>query len=310
LKWSLAARYSGAERFISETRLSTLDGRVIDLLYTSAFSPELSEVGVGLVGMIAIGDRLDAERRLQEVQTEVAHAARIATLGELAASIAHEVSQPLAAISANGQASLRWLDRESPDVDEVRDLAAATVAHARRATDIVVRIRNMAAQKYPQRDPLDLGAVVQETMKLLDRELRTQGIKLNLHVAKRMQPVFGDRTQLQQVVLNLALNAIHAMRDQPPDRRTLTVRVGQDSNRVRVEIEDLGAGIPQQDRTQLFNAFFTTKAEGLGLGLSICRSIIGQHKGEIDCESPAIGTRFVFSIPIAERPDGLDCSGQ
>jgi PAS domain S-box-containing protein len=301
LKWSLAARYSGQERFVAETRLSTLDGRVLDLLYTSAFSPELSEFGVGLVGMIDIGDRLNAERRLQQIRAEFAHAARVATLGELAASIAHEVNQPLTAIFANGEASLRWLDREPPNVDEVRTAATGIVAHARRAADIIARIRNMAAQKDPQRDPVDLGEVVQETIKFLHREFQTQGIKLNLHMADGLRPVLGDRTQLQQVVLNLIMNAMHAMQDQTANGRVLTVRVVDDRYRVRVEVEDTGPGIPKQDRARLFDAFFTTKTTGLGLGLSICRSIIDHHGGEIDCQHLPTGTRFVFSVPIAEH---------
>jgi signal transduction histidine kinase len=301
LKRSLAARYSGSERFMEETQLSTLDGRVLDLLYTSAFSPELSEFGVGLVGMIDIGDRLNAERRLQQMQTEFAHAARVATLGELAASIAHEVNQPLTAISVNGEASLRWLDREPPDVDEVRDLAGRIVADAHRAGDIIARIRNMAAQKDPLRDPVDLGEVVQETIKFLQRELQTQGIQINLHMSEKLSPVFGDRTQLQQVVLNLVMNAIQAMQDQTAERQVLTIRVAEDRNSVQVEVEDSGAGIPDQDRAGLFSPFFTTKADGLGLGLSICRSIIDQHGGEIDCEHLGTGTRFEFSVPIARQ---------
>jgi signal transduction histidine kinase len=301
LKWSLAARYSGAERFISETRLSTLDGRVLDLLYTSAFSPELSEFGFGLVGMIDIGDRLNAERRLQQIQMEFAHASRVATLGELTASIAHEVNQPLASILVNGQASLRWLDREPPDVEEVRTLAARIVADARRAGDIISRVRSMATQKEPRRDLVDLGEVVRETIEFLRRELQTREIKLNLKLAKDLPPVLGDRTQLQQVVLNLAMNAAQAMHDEPQNRRELTIRVAEDSGRVRVEVEDLGPGIVEPDRARLFNAFFTTKSEGLGLGLSICRSIIDQHGGEIGYEHLATGTRFVFSIPAAER---------
>ena len=303
LKRSLAARYAGSERFMEETQLSTLDGRVLDLLYTSAFSPELSEFCVGLVGMIDIGDRLNAERQLQQMQTEFAHAARVATLGELAASIAHEVNQPLTAISVNGEASLRWLDREPPEVDEVRDLAARIVADAHRAADIIARIRNMAAQTDPERDPVDLGEVVEETIKFVHRELQTHGIKVNLRMGQTLSPVLGDRTQLQQVVLNLVMNAMHAMHDQSPDRRVLTIRLAEDGNRVRVDIEDTGPGIPDPDKPRLFNAFFTTKADGLGLGLPICRSIIDQHGGEIACEHLATGTRFTFGVPTATQQE-------
>jgi C4-dicarboxylate-specific signal transduction histidine kinase len=238
---------------------------------------------------------------LQQIQTEFAHASRVATLGELTASIAHEVNQPLASISVNGQASLRWLDREPPDIEEARTLAARIVADARRAGDIISRVRSMAVQKEPRREPVDLGEVVRETIEFLRRELQTREINLNLKLAKDLPPVLGDRTQLQQVVLNLAMNAMQAMHDQPPDRRVLTVRVAEDGNHVQVEVDDLGPGIPDHDRVRLFDAFFTTKADGLGLGLSICGSIIDQHGGAIDHEQLAAGTRFVFRIPMIEQ---------
>jgi signal transduction histidine kinase len=296
---SLAARFSGVERFMEETQLSTLDGRVLDLLYTSAFSPELSELGIGLVGMIEIADRLNTERRLQQIQAEFAHAARVATLGELAASIAHEVNQPLTAISVNGQASLRWLDHDPPDIGEAQTLAGRIVADARRAGDIVARIRDMAAHKDPRRDPVDLGAVVSETVEFLHRELQVHQIKLDLQLPDNLPAALGDRTQLQQLVLNLAMNAAQALREQAPDRRRLIIRAAQDGDRVRVEVEDSGPGIAEADRARLFSAFFTTKADGLGLGLSICRSIVDYHGGEIRYEPLAIGTRFTFSVPVA-----------
>jgi C4-dicarboxylate-specific signal transduction histidine kinase len=241
--------------------------------------------------MIDIGDRINAERRLQQMQAEFTHAARVATLGELTASIAHEVNQPLTAISINGEASLRWLDRDPPDIDEARTLAARIVADARRAGDVIARIRHMAAQRDPQRDQVDLGEVVEETIKVLHRELQTQGITLDLQVAAKLSLVLGDRTQLQQVVLNLVMNAMQAMQGQPTNRRVLTVRVAEGRDQVLVEVADLGPGIPDDDRPRLFNAFFTTKTDGLGLGLPICRSIIDQHGGEIDCEHLASGTR-------------------
>jgi two-component system sensor kinase FixL len=224
-------------------------------------------------------------------------ATRVETPCQFAASIAHELSQPLAAISVNGDASLRWLGRDPLEVDEVRTAIARIVANARRATDIIARIRDIAARKDPQRRPVDLCEVVKETLKFLDFELQTRRIGLNLQLAENPQPVLGDGVQLRQVVLNLVMNAMQAMHDQTPDRRMLTVRVAECPNLVRVEVEDLGPGIPEDNRGRLFDAFFTTKADGIGLGLSICRSIIYQHGGEIVCEHLVTGTRFVFNVP-------------
>lgn len=295
---SLVARYGGAETYSEETRMRTLDGRVIDVFYTSAFPRPLSEVGIGLVGIIDVGDRLAAERMLQQVQADFAHAARVATLGELTASIAHEVNQPLAAIATNGEASLRWLDRPEPNVEEVRVLAGRMVADARRAADVIGRIRTMATRHEPERESLSVNEVITETLGFLQREFQAHDVGVTFFPAADLPSVFADRTQLQQVVVNLAVNAVQAMAQGGDGERRLMFRtLAAAGGRIRVEIEDSGPGVPPADLRRLFESFYTTKKSGLGLGLSICRSIVEAHGGEINCENTGSGALFSFTLP-------------
>lgn len=295
---SLAARYGGAETYSEETRMQTLDGRTIEVFYTSAFPKALSELGIGLVGIIDVGDRLEAERMLQQVQADFAHAARVATLGELTASIAHEVNQPLAAIATNGEASLRWLDRPEPNVAEVRVLAGRMVADARRAADVIGHIRTMATRHVPERESLSVNEVIAETLGFLQREFQARDVGVTFLPAADLPPAFADRTQLQQVVVNLAVNAVQAMAQGGGGDRRLTVRtLAAAGGKIRVEVDDSGPGVAPDDLRRLFESFYSTRKSGLGLGLSICRSIVEAHGGEIGCENTGSGALFSFTLP-------------
>jgi C4-dicarboxylate-specific signal transduction histidine kinase len=307
MRRSLAARYAGAEAYAEETRLRTLDGRMIDVFYTSAFPKALSELGIGLVGMIDIGDRIRAERMLQQVQAEFAHAARVATLGELTASIAHEINQPLAAIATNAEASLRWLARPDPDVEEVRTLAARIVADARRAGDVISHIRAMATGHIVDHELVSLNGAVEDALGIIRGELRSHAVTVQFAAGADLAPVLADRTQIQRVLVNLALNAVQALADQPAAARRLTVRTGVDADGwARIDVEDNGPGIPEAYLARLFDSFFTTKDTGLGIGLSICRSIIEAHGGRISCDNlPGGGARFTIILPFgAESNSG------
>ena len=297
---SLIARFAGAESYSEETRVSGLDGNIIDVFFTSAFPAALSDMGIGLVGMIDIRSRLEAERMLQQVQADFAHAARVATLGELTASIAHEVNQPLAAIATNGEASLRWLDRPEPNVAEARELAGRMVADARRAADVIKHIRAMASRQSAGRELLSVNDVVAETLDFLQRDLQARDVEVELDAAPGLPPIEADRTQLQQVMVNLAINAEQAMVQHNVTDRRLAIRTGlATSGCIRVEVEDSGPGIPPELAGRLFDSFVTTKPNGLGIGLAICRSIIEAHGGRIQVESGDKGARFTFTLPAA-----------
>jgi two-component system sensor kinase FixL len=254
-----------------------------------------------------ITDRRAIEDKLDRTRSELAHLSRIATMGELTASIAHEVNQPLAAIVANGEAGLRWLGREAPDLGETRKSIEAMLRNAQRASNVVRRLRALSAKAAPDHVLLDLGEVAEETVQLVERELRAQGVRLSADLPADLPPVDGDRVQLQQVLLNLMLNAIQALGAVPPERRTISVRVQHATSEslgdaIVVTVDDTGAGIAETDLSHLFEAFFTTRSDGMGMGLSISRSIVEAHGGRIEAASrPGGGASFRVSLPVAGR---------
>ncbi|WP_397453062.1 ATP-binding protein [Pseudomonas sp. NA-150] len=240
-----------------------------------------------------------AEEALYRSQVELAHITRVMTLGELAASIAHEVNQPLAAVTTNAEAGLRWLNRQVPDLAEVRSAITRISSEAQRASEVIRGIRAMSRKSDPEHLHLDLLEVVLESLGLLKRELSQHGIVLQLGLAAGLPAVRGDRVQLQQVIINLVMNGMQAMYGVNETQRLLSVELNQVAEELVLEIYDSGPGIPEPDLAKLFTAFFTTKKEGLGMGLSICRSIIEAHGGQISARNlPNAGAALQISLPV------------
>ena len=226
--------------------------------------------------------RKQAETALHRTQAELAHVTRVTTLGELAASIAHEINQPLAAIVADTNASLNWLARDPPDLDSVRETLAAVVKDGHRAAEVIQRIRELARKTDPQRAPVDVNDVVRDVIPLVRTELLTQGATVRTELADEPLRVAGDRVQLQQVVLNLIMNGIEAMSAVDDRPRELLVRsCHEGAGQVLVTVRDSGVGLDPRSVDRLFDAFFTTKAGGMGMGLSIARSIVEAHSGRL-----------------------------
>jgi len=301
LRRALESRWRGEESFQETTKLVTRDGRTIDVLYTAARPQMIEGLPISLVSMIDLTERVRAQEELRRMQADFAHAARISMLGELTASIAHEVNQPLAAIATGGEASLRWLARPTPDVNEVRELTKRMVADARRASDIVAGIRAMATRRAPEQTLLSLDDVIREALVFLRHEVESRAVAVSHFPALGSQKVLGDRTQLQQVVVNLAVNAMQAMAQAGSTARTIIIRTaGPDQTNVRCSVEDSGPGVEPQHITRLFDSFFTTKDSGMGMGLRICRSVIEAHGGRLaaDNESSVGGARFFFTLPV------------
>jgi C4-dicarboxylate-specific signal transduction histidine kinase len=241
-----------------------------------------------------------AEQALHRSQVHLAHVTRVTMLGEMAASIAHEVNQPLAAISANGQACLRWLGRPQPEVDEARAAVASLLDASARATDVISSIRALARKSEPQHLALDLSAVAVEAVELVRRELASHQIALMLELAGDLPPVCGDRVQLQQVMINLMMNAMQAMQSCAPGQAVLTVQTERAGDgAVQFSVSDSGPGISPLHLPKLFDAFFSSRADGMGMGLAICRSIVDAHGGRIWAHSPpGAGATFQFSLPV------------
>jgi C4-dicarboxylate-specific signal transduction histidine kinase len=270
------------------------------VMFTVSLSQDNRKRGVILIGVVDISARKQAEAALQQVQAEFAHAARVSMLGELTASIAHEVNQPLAAIATSAAASLRWLAADNPDIEEVRSLAQRMAADARRASDIIARVRDMAERREPERLPLSLNALVEEVVLFLDHELNAQNVVVELRLGDDIPTAFMDRTQIQQVIVNLAVNALQAMAG-CEHRRLCMVTATLPDGRLSLEVQDNGHGLPDEPN-KLFEGFFTTKASGLGMGLSICRSIVEAHGGSIAAANGDTGARFIVTLPAPLAP--------
>ncbi|QCP53243.1 DUF4118 domain-containing protein [Trinickia violacea] len=243
-----------------------------------------------------------AEAQLQEAQAELAHVTRVTTLGQLSTSIAHELGQPLGSIVTDGEASLRWLDRPQPDLDEVRACVKRMIGDGRRAAEIVQRIRSLAKRATPQKTQLEINDVVRDVVSLINREVSDHRVVLRLKLGSGLPRLLGDRVQLQQVLINLVINGMQAMDDVGDRPRELLIESSQDAlGQLVVAVQDSGLGIDADNAGRVFAPFFTTKSQGLGMGLPICRSIIEAHGGEISASNNAkYGATFRFSLPSAE----------
>jgi C4-dicarboxylate-specific signal transduction histidine kinase len=241
-----------------------------------------------------------AEDELRKTQAELAHVTRVTMLGELTASIAHEVNQPLAAAVANAEACLRWLDRETPDIDKARRSVQWIMEDGRRASEVIRRVRALANKAEIAKAPLDINEVVREVITLVQRELFSRQVPLRTELAPALPTIPGDRVQLQQVIINLVMNGIEAMQSVTDRPRELLIRSRQDEKRlVLVSVTDCGIGISAENADRLFNPFFTTKSSGMGMGLSICRSIVEAHGGRLWATANLPhGTTFQFTLPV------------
>jgi len=235
---------------------------------------------------------------LRDAQLELAHANRVTATGQLAASIAHEVSQPIAAALTNANAARRWLGAEPPDLDEVRQALDRIARDGRRASDIVGRIRALVRKAPPRNDQLDINEAMLEVIALTRSELHSNGTSLQTQLANDLPLIRGDRVQLQQVMLNLILNAVEAMNGSSEAARELLIRTEQDgSGGVLVAVQDSGPGLQPESLDRLFDAFYT-KGNGLGMGLSICRSIVEAHGGRVWATTNLPrGAAFQFNLP-------------
>lgn len=248
-----------------------------------------------------ITERKRAEEALNKAQAELAHVTRVMTMGELAASIAHEINQPLAAVVTNGSACMRWLTRSQPDLEEARDAVQRIIRDGKRASDIIARIRALLKRTATNMLPLDINEVLRETVALAQNEAGRRRVSLRTDFAANLPLVLGDRVQLQQVILNLVMNGIEAMSSVGDESRQLLIKTQRnDPDQVLTSVTDSGIGLDPKHAEHLFEAFFTTKTEGMGMGLSISRSIIEAHGGRLWATPNAeSGATFQFTVPMS-----------
>ncbi len=296
---SVVAAISGKPGYEAECAFRAADGSLFDALFTVSFPTGAVGRGTILVGIVDMTERNRALDELHRVQAELAHAARIATLGELSASIAHEVNQPLAAIVTSGEAALRWLGRAAPDLGEAKAAIARMIGDGKRAAEVIGRIRALATKGEPVRARLRPNDIVADAAMLVAREVAANGVALSLDLAPGLPEIAADKVQLQQVVINLLVNAIQAMAQAGSERR-LAARTRGAADGIAIEVDDSGPGIPPETAQRVFDAFYTTKATGMGMGLSICRTLVEAHGGTIALADKAgPGALFRVTLPKA-----------
>jgi len=283
--------------------LTTSHGRRYSAVTYSPLRPDSERVEAALVIIRDLTEHMLASEALREAQMELAHVNRVTTMGQLTASIAHEVNQPLAGVVANAEACLRWLDRETPDLEEARQSVRWIMDDGNRASEVIRRVRALARKTSIERVALDLNEVVREVMALVQGELINNAVSLRLELAPAPSRILGDRVQLQQVIINLVMNGIEAMQSVTERPRELTIRSRQDeAGQVLVSVTDCGVGISAENANRLFNAFFTTKSSGMGMGLSICRSIVEAHGGRLSASgNDGPGATFQFALPVHQE---------
>jgi PAS domain S-box-containing protein len=251
-------------------------------------------------------ERLRAsERSLRQAQGELAHVNRVTTMGQLAASISHEVMQPIAAAIMNARTALHLLGSQPPDVEQVRQALGRIVDEGNRATNVVDRIRALIKKTPPRKDDLKINEAIREVVALTQGEVATHGVSVETQLTEGLPLIQGDRVQLQQVIINLIINAIEAMGGVGKGSRALLISTAQEaSGGVRVSVQDSGPGLDVEGLDRLFDAFYTTKPAGMGMGLSICRSIIEAHEGQIwASRNVGPGATFQFTVPVASAPE-------
>jgi PAS domain S-box-containing protein len=299
---ALAAFARGDSFYEGETEMVGSDGNAVPVLFAITFPTSADDGDNVLVHVVDITERRRAQDAIQQAQAELAHATRVATLGELTASIAHEVSQPLMAIVTNGDAGMRWLRRDPPDLKEVETALGRMVVEGRRASDIVKRIRAYLKKAPSHHGELVLSALVEDATALVQRELARADVQLQVDIRAQIPDVRGDRIQLQQVLVNLMINAAHAMSGQTR-QRLLFIGAAQNSpDSIEIAVSDTGPGISEEHLQRLFEPFFSTKQDGMGMGLAICRTTVEAHGGRLTVESRlGDGATFRVTLPVTDR---------
>ncbi|MCY1175378.1 Sensor histidine kinase TmoS [compost metagenome] len=303
---NLIAYLSGDESFEAETVMRREDGTLVDVLLSCAFPKQRDEQVLVIVGIVDISARISKEQELARVQAHLAHAARVATLGELMASIAHEVNQPLAAILANGNAAVRWLRRPEPDIGEALAALGRMISEGARASEVIARTRKMAIKGEETRAALTIPEMIDDAVEITQRQVSSLGATLSTRYDSDLPEIVGDRVQLQQVIINLIVNAAQAMAAIENGQRDIAIDVAQAADTVVIDVSDTGPGIGSAACEQVFDAFYSTKSDGMGMGLSIARTIVRAHGGVISATSPAGGgTRFQIKLPLTSGAAAL-----
>jgi len=296
-KWQRAIDRAIGEKLDYEVEMRILlpDGTV-KYIHTVGH-PVLNASG-NVVQFVGSSMDISNSKRAEEAQADLAHVSRVTTMGELTASLAHEVKQPIAAAITNAKTCLRWLSGDTPNIEEARAAAMRIVKDQTRAAEIISRIRLLFKKDTPLRELVEVNEVIREMIVLLRGETTRYSISVWTELAADLPPVMGDRVQLQQVMMNLMVNGIEAMKDVNGTRELIIKSQRAEDEQLLVSVSDTGVGLPPQQADQIFNSFFTTKPHGTGMGLRISRSIVESHGGRLwAADNSPRGASFYFNIP-------------
>jgi PAS domain S-box-containing protein len=288
-----------------ETVRMRKDGSLLDVSLTISPMKDASGRVVGASKLARdITERKRAEEALRQAQTDLAHASRLTTMGEFTASLAHEVKQPIAAVVTDANTCVRWITRDEPDLKEAREAAWRIVKDAKRASEIISRVHLLFKKGTPQRELVDVNEVAREMIVLLGDEASRHSISVRTDLAEDLPHVIGDRVQLQQVLMNLIVNGVDAMHDVDGPRELIIKSQPAENNELLLSVSDTGVGLPRHQVDQIFNAFFTTKTHGTGMGLRISRSIVESHGGRLwAADNSPRGASFCFTLPTKATAD-------
>ena len=260
---------------------------------------------------IDIEDRKRAEDDLRKAQAEIAHANRVTTMGELSASLAHEINQPISGVITNASTFLRLLKREQPDLEDARAVASRIIRDANSAADIINRIKLLFRKGIVAKEPVDLNELIREMKMLLRSEATEHSISIRTNLSANLPLIAGDRVQLQQVLMNLMINGIEAMKTIEGPRLLTLQSQREVDEQILVSVDDTGTGIPSNRTGEIFNAFFTTKEHGTGMGLRISRTIIEAHGGRLwATDNHPRGASLHFTLAVAPNPTGIPTFGE
>ncbi len=301
LQWLVA--FANGDRFYrSEAHITRPDGSYVDCLFTAALPTTIAGFADIIVTAIDVSEYRAAQSRFVAAEAEAARASRAATLGALTASITHEINSPLAAIVSNAEASIRWLRRPEPDLDEADSAITHVVADATRARDVVARLRTFLVSTPKPTTTIDLADTVRTALQIVSRDMRTNGVCVQFDADEALPPVLADSVQVQQIMINLVNNAADAMAGYPAPR-DLMVTLAKVAEGVELEVSDKGAGIESEDLVRIFNPFFSTKPDGMGMGLAICRTYAEAFGGRIWATS-FVGGGTTMHVLIPAMGDG------
>lgn len=298
LKNASAAYLAGKYEYQAQARSIRLDGSRFDSFFTAVMYVPGGTNGIWLVSFIDITEELQRRIALDGLRQELAHASRISMLGEMSASIAHELGQPLSGISISAMAASKYLDRENPDVAAALNIITRISAQADRARDIMERVRSMAARHQSNVVSLTVSSLIREAALFIRHEFERTGTSWSIDISDASRAVLVDPVQVQQVIANLLLNAIQMMKDHGSDHPFIRIGGYIRGGWYMIEVSDNGPGIPPESMPYIFESFYTSRQDGLGLGLSICKTIIEAHGGTIDARNRADGNGAVLSISL------------